>query len=286
MFHGRIDDQVKIRGFRVELGEIEAKLARSAGRRPGGRGAAPGRRASTGSSPSWCRSAGAALDRATLRAALREQLPPYMVPSRFEIVEALPRLTSGKIDRKALRAVDARRRPMRRASRRSRATRPRPRCSSRPSACSADQALPFDADFFTDLGGHSLLAARFVSAVRETPALAAITLQDVYGKRTLRAHGRPPDRAHRRRRRGGRARDLSFEPPPFRRRFLCGLAQAAVAAVHPRARHRAVARHLHHLHLLIAGEDAGFWAEMAVLLGVYVVHQSRDEGGRDRGANG
>ena len=50
-----------------------------------------------------------------------------------------------------------------------------------------NQALPFDADFFTDLGGHSLLAARFVSAVRETPALAAITLQDVYAKRTLRA---------------------------------------------------------------------------------------------------
>ena len=47
--------------------------------------------------------------------------------------------------------------------------------------------MPFDADFFTDLGGHSLLAARFISAVRETPALAGITLQDVYGARTLRA---------------------------------------------------------------------------------------------------
>ena len=50
-----------------------------------------------------------------------------------------------------------------------------------------DQSMPFDADFFTDLGGHSLLAARFVSAVRETPAFAAITLQDVYGSRSLRA---------------------------------------------------------------------------------------------------
>ncbi len=49
------------------------------------------------------------------------------------------------------------------------------------------QAIPFDADFFTDLGGHSLLAARFISVVRETPALARITLQDVYAARSLRA---------------------------------------------------------------------------------------------------
>ncbi len=50
-------------------------------------------------------------------------------------------------------------------------------------------AIPFDADFFTDLGGHSLLAARFVGAVRETPRLASVTLQDLYAHRTLRALG-------------------------------------------------------------------------------------------------
>ena len=59
------------------------------------------------------------------------------------------------------------------------------------------QSIPFDADFFTDLGGHSLLAARFVSAVRETPALASITLQDVYAARTLRADGRASSMAKR-----------------------------------------------------------------------------------------
>ncbi|WP_163454783.1 phosphopantetheine-binding protein, partial [Escherichia coli] len=50
-----------------------------------------------------------------------------------------------------------------------------------------NQPLGLTADFFTDLGGHSLIAARFVSAVRETPALTAITLQDVYGLRNFRA---------------------------------------------------------------------------------------------------
>ena len=40
-----------------------------------------------------------------------------------------------------------------------------------------------------DLGGHSLIAARFISVVRQTPALAGITLQDVYQHRTLRKLG-------------------------------------------------------------------------------------------------
>ena len=46
----------------------------------------------------------ALLDAKRLRDALREDLPPYMVPARFEIVDALPRLSSGKADRKALKA--------------------------------------------------------------------------------------------------------------------------------------------------------------------------------------
>ncbi|WP_240996663.1 DUF2251 domain-containing protein, partial [Pseudomonas viridiflava] len=37
-------------------------------------------------------------------AALQAQLPPYMVPNQFELLESMPRLMSGKIDRKALKA--------------------------------------------------------------------------------------------------------------------------------------------------------------------------------------
>ena len=81
--------------------------------------------------------------------------------------------------------------------------------------------IPFDADFFVDLGGHSLLAARFVSIVRDTPSLASITLQDLYTCRTLRnlsaSHlGKQPI---------VQKKCLPFEPPPFRRRFLCALGQ-------------------------------------------------------------
>ncbi len=56
VFHGRIDDQVKIRGFRVELGEIEARIRALAGI-AGRRWCCARTTASTGSSPSWCRSA-------------------------------------------------------------------------------------------------------------------------------------------------------------------------------------------------------------------------------------
>lgn len=42
------------------------------------------------------------VETAALHRALGECLPPYMVPAHFEMVPRLPRLTSGKVDRKAL----------------------------------------------------------------------------------------------------------------------------------------------------------------------------------------
>jgi acyl-CoA synthetase (AMP-forming)/AMP-acid ligase II len=43
------------------------------------------------------------INTARLRESLQKYLPSYMVPTRFERVDALPRLSSGKVDRKALR---------------------------------------------------------------------------------------------------------------------------------------------------------------------------------------
>ena len=105
-FRGRIDDQVKIRGFRVELGEIEARL----GAIEGVSNAAVVLRAEGGIDelvafivPSS--SDKAALEPKLLRAQLRESLPPYMVPGRYEILNNLPKLPSGKTDRKTLKNV-------------------------------------------------------------------------------------------------------------------------------------------------------------------------------------
>ena len=270
LFHGRIDDQVKIRGFRLELGEIEAKLTDI----PGVAQAAVVLRNDDGIDrlvAFLVPQAGAMLDRKALRDTLRAQLPSYMVPSHFEVTDALPRLTSGKADRKTLQAAtltdDA-----------GPGEQDDPRTPTEAALLEAakrvfpGQTIPLEADFFMDLGGHSLLAARFVSAVRETASLAGLTLQDVYGARTLRAMaGKLDARAPRGGSSGGSARaNLSFTPPPLLRRFLCGAAQAAALPV-ILALMTAQWLGVFVSYMLLSGEDASFLQEMATLLGVYMV---------------
>ena len=107
---GRSDDQVKVRGFRVELGEIEAALYRQ----PGVGAAAVVLRDLAGIEQlvAFLAPEGEARpDPHALRAGLAQELPAYMIPARFELVAEVPRLTSGKIDRKALKARSWPRRP-------------------------------------------------------------------------------------------------------------------------------------------------------------------------------
>ena len=101
-FLGRRDDLVKLRGFRIELGEIESVLLEYE----------PVREAaviaySDGSkAPQLLAFVVAASSSATsqgLSEYCGRQLPRYMVPARFFLVEALPRTSTGKVDRKSLR---------------------------------------------------------------------------------------------------------------------------------------------------------------------------------------
>ena len=222
VYRGRIDTQIKIRGFRVELEEIEATLSKL----PGLRHAAVVLRQEKGLDElvAFLTTDGDKPDPRELRAALRETLPAYMVPARYEFVEALPTLPSGKVDRKALAKQELSAPPSLAEEQETPRDAMEAKLLEAAKRVFPDAPIPFDADFFTDLGGHSLLAARFVGVARETPALARITLQDLYAHRTLRALGRHLA--------GGpeidiEPRDLSFEPPPLLRRLLCGLAQAA-----------------------------------------------------------
>ncbi len=264
-FRGRIDDQVKIRGFRVELGEIEAKLSAL----PGVSQAAVVLRHDDGLDQLVAflvPEKDASLEPKTIRASLREQLPAYMAPARYEMRAILPRLSSGKVNRNELKkeplttlvAADEQEDPQ-----------------SPTEAALLDaakkvlppQAIPFDADFFTDLGGHSLLAARFVSLVRQTHALAGITLQDMYAARSLRAIAALLDEKGAA---SGGPKDLSFTPPPFLRRFLCGLAQAIVL---PFILALSTAQWLGIFvsYMLLTDTDASFLEEVVSLLGVYVI---------------
>lgn len=103
-FLGRDDQQVKVRGFRVELGEVESVLARLAAVRA----CAVCARAANGGERSLAAfvvAADPALTVQDLCARLQATLPPYMVPSEWALIDALPLTSSGKVDRKALLAL-------------------------------------------------------------------------------------------------------------------------------------------------------------------------------------
>nr|WP_194817280.1 non-ribosomal peptide synthase/polyketide synthase [Nocardia sp. XZ_19_385] len=100
-YRGRTDFQVKIRGFRIELGEIEAALL-----------ALPEIAQTAVLAVSDPRTGdrlvaylvGTNIDVAQVSSALSAELPSYMVPSAFIVLDALPLNVNGKLDRKALPA--------------------------------------------------------------------------------------------------------------------------------------------------------------------------------------
>ncbi|HEY6118735.1 MAG TPA: non-ribosomal peptide synthetase, partial [Pyrinomonadaceae bacterium] len=162
---GRMDNQVKIRGFRVELGEIESALAAHSSVRGAvvvAREDVKGERTIAGyvvpasNTPEDLPS--------ELRAHLKALLPDHMIPARLIIMEDLPLTPSGKINRRALPALD-----------------------QQDGACSQPYEAPRDPteeklaeiwssvlrrervgirDNFFELGGHSLLATQLISRVR------------------------------------------------------------------------------------------------------------------------
>jgi amino acid adenylation domain-containing protein/non-ribosomal peptide synthase protein (TIGR01720 family) len=98
----RADDQVKLHGYRIEPGEIEAVLKHHPSLRDAVvlvREDQPGDKRLVGYVVS---AADVAPTVQELRGFLGSQLPPYMVPSTWVVLESIPLTHNGKVDRKAL----------------------------------------------------------------------------------------------------------------------------------------------------------------------------------------
>jgi len=222
-FQGRFDDQVKLRGYRIELGEIENKLSNL----PDITAAAVAVKKDINGQDHL---AGyivcddpVKMNQQHIREELAKVLPAYMIPSVIMQLPEMPRLPSGKINRKEL---------------------PVPAMLLENAGSVTNEIIDIDAplgerviaalkkffpnrnieltnDFFTDLGGHSLLAAAFVSRCRREANIPQASLKDIYLCRPLSAliecwESKPAPEVKAKR---------VFNEVPRKRFLLCWLAQ-------------------------------------------------------------
>ncbi|WP_433769677.1 non-ribosomal peptide synthetase [Pseudomonas putida] len=164
---GRVDHQVKIRGYRIELGEIEARLHEQAQVRDAAVGVQEGVNgkhlvgylvaSDSALNPSEC------LDRIKQR--LRTELPEYMVPLHWLWLDKLPLNANGKLDRKALPALEIGQLQSQDYQ--------APRSELEQTLAAIwSEVLKVEKvgirDNFFELGGHSLLATQIASRVQKT----------------------------------------------------------------------------------------------------------------------
>jgi len=187
---GRIDTQVKIRGYRIELGEIEQVIRED----DEVENAVVTTVEQDGAIQDLVgyvtvhRALGAeqltAL-RERLHGTLRRRLPPYMVPSFVEVLDAFPLLAADKVNRSALPPPSSPPLGVRSGAH----VLPATPLEADLAAVWQDilrlPAVSVEDDFFCDLGGHSLTAARVISRLREQPRMAGLAMGDLYARPTI-----------------------------------------------------------------------------------------------------
>jgi amino acid adenylation domain-containing protein len=162
-FLGRVDNQIKIRGFRIELEEIEQAI-----RNCGGVSEAIVTAQKDGADHRLCAYivlSNGSQSLTELRGNLKRLLPAHMLPSTFTVLESLPLMPNGKVDRQTLPAPDSDRPDVEE-------TFVSPRTPTEEVVARIwCKALKLDrvgvCDNFFELGGHSLLAARVFSDLQK-----------------------------------------------------------------------------------------------------------------------
>jgi amino acid adenylation domain-containing protein len=190
IYLGRIDNQVQLRGFRVELGEIEAQLARLPGVREA---AVTAREDQPGDQRLVAYLVGDEVpDTPELRAALARELPDYMVPAAYVMLARLPLTSNGKLDRDAL---------------------PAPEGDAYAQRAYEEPQGPVETalaqiwaellqvervgrqDHFFELGGHSLLALQMTARLQQRLGLD-VALSDLFAQPVLQHFARVAGHKH------------------------------------------------------------------------------------------
>ncbi len=102
IYHGRCDTMIKSRGYRIELGEIETILSAHSKIKENAVNALPSEEFGSTISAVLVAELNTDLDEEEVRRFCSENLPVYMVPETIHFVSALPRTSTGKIDRTAV----------------------------------------------------------------------------------------------------------------------------------------------------------------------------------------
>lgn len=103
-FRGRRDHMIKIRGYRIELGEVESALAAHPDVLEAVAVPLEDQFSGTRLVASVLPCTGTHPEPEALRAFARQYLPIYMIPEQLEVRSSMPRTSSGKADRTALRS--------------------------------------------------------------------------------------------------------------------------------------------------------------------------------------
>jgi len=162
-FLGRVDNQVKVRGIRIEPGEIESVLSLH----PSVRAAVVTVSGDKGAERliAYVVPSDTTLEPNSLRAFVKTRLPDYMTPASFIILDTLPLLPNGKVDRRALPPPD-----QMRQNAAGEYIAPRNPTEEKLAEIMREvlkvERISMQDNFF-ELGGHSLLAMQVVARVRK-----------------------------------------------------------------------------------------------------------------------